>query len=216
MSLSVFALFYVASPVLPVSFEYSIICLLACLPACLTACSLVRLHALSCLLQILQHLFIYAYIIEFGHSKWASYASQKTKLNAKIIIKQAYHEFSNCAVNYDHNLLELMCTCRQLEWTERAHEGVKECFGFRVCVCTSFKTKCISIFAHYVHVQQIPFNKNGDNSSSNDDNDDNDEGNQNDFAKHENRIERAANVIFALRVYIEHRFFISLVCSLHL
>lgn len=32
-------------------------------------------------------------------------ASQKTKLNAKIIIKQAYHEFSNCAVNYDHNLL---------------------------------------------------------------------------------------------------------------
>lgn len=32
-------------------------------------------------------------------------ATQKTKLNAKIIIKQAYHEFSNCAVNYDYNLL---------------------------------------------------------------------------------------------------------------
>lgn len=76
------------------------------------------------------------------------------------------------------------------------HEGVKECFGLSECVCTSFKTKCISIFAHYVHVQQIPLNKNGDNSSSkNNSNDDNDD--QNDFAKHKNRM-KATNVIFAL------------------
>lgn len=36
-------------------------------------------------------------------------AAQKTKLNVKIIIKQVYHEFSNCAVNYDRNLSWLMC-----------------------------------------------------------------------------------------------------------
>lgn len=67
-----------------------------------------------------------------------------------------------------------------------------ECFGLSACVCTSFKTKCISIFAHYVHVQQIPLNKNGDNSSSshskNNSNDDNDDGDQNDFAKRKNRM----------------------------
>lgn len=67
-------------------------------------------------------------------------ATQKTKLNVKIIIKQAYHEFGNCAVNYDYNLSWLMCSALRCI--------VSICKAV-MCVCVLIK--CISIFAHGFH-----------------------------------------------------------------